>query len=1350
MPIDSSSILGIISEEDVIRAAISTSATKFGSQLHSTVCDHVKETYLDAMERQKTKKKIDVRRDLSQEQLQLLNDLYPERHIVSSNCERGTHSFAAASRKIETDLLLSRIPKKSWVYDIGGNWATHIKRNDGRRVHCCCPTIDIRDSARKTVRWASIEKYLDEKDEIPTEVGERIKRVQADEIKIYENLKNKRAQPEDLDGKWYCGNKFEECVFRAERAYAMAIHSIYDIDLMDLANALEEKRIKIMSGTFLFSVDLLLGKKSGSLPTMDGFFEVEGDYVKYGFKNDTNPGYKHKLSQLMKYLTKTFVVAKGGTIYYLELTEQRGDVMFFTMTDATEARMNGVVADESFKCIPIDNKSEVVFPIFEVDKQTDSLIFSEVLLSKDFVQRAIEYTGRLKPNQLTPDNVNTYLTSTNNTIIIGGSSRKNTTKVDATLIQQITTTLVVWTELMNLRQKRVLEKLRLQMKDDVDFKSLAHTAFLKVFGKVSYYQRALRCFANWLSYVHGTDAIQFHDVPLYAEITDRVKLWKTHAPNQGFVLDMEDLDVKIKMHEVSEREKRDVSRCIVSGKLGELQIHSEPSNNEEQTNGDYRDTRRRTTFEDLLEGEVATNFLDDWCEKNDHFNFSRDDALSKYAWGLKLLKGIWEFLLPPMDFAPVYVDDEQARLRMVHVNERRNTSDTGADGDVAACEVAADFSKAMDTLVDVVKKMDQKKLELVDKVKTSAVAVVELSKTKPVTGNSCAVDLWADFEKDLDDDDESGCGVSMVTKGKEVCQDNVGPVLLCGSSSRSSVSEVEKETDVVSVTDFGSTPAASCGGMVLDESVSVTSNDASVELPVTATTVATVETGNADAVIASSDESAFSDVNDKSWGSVAEEESDDTFYSCSGVISDKVKKSNLPKRPDFSKFPTVQQKAKHEAMWYLQCKIVSDRTTLRSIIDDHLRGMFHNGTCELPKDSAFLDYTADNSGTWMYGKPSRFGHSYGVGFSLDTRQRVSKCELVKLMWNHDSRGQVNQKPVNTRAFQYLLLSELSFMMNEMIIYRNLQQVMRKRERTKQARITLRDGVPGCGKSTWILNNANPTKDMILSVGKEATEDLKEKFMKKHRCVESDLKRIRTVDSFLMHDYDKYRAATVHFDEALMAHAGMVYFCADILGAKKVICQGDSQQIPFINRVESITLQYSKLVIDETEHVRLTYRSPVDVAHYLTKKSWYSGGRVTTKNPVMRSMKTVGPRDVKPMTSVHCVPYFKDAQYLTFTQSEKTDLYKALRNKGPVTVNTVHETQGKTFDDVIVVRLKTTENEIYPGGRKGQPYEIVATTRHRRSLVYYTAIEDRLFEDISDMQDVMESKLMKSLCPEFDK
>nr|BBJ37187.1 152-kDa protein [Japanese soil-borne wheat mosaic virus] len=1328
MPIDSSNILGIINEEEVVRAAIATSATRTNSELHRTVCEQIREQFLDTVENQKQKKKIDVRRDLTQEQLQTLNELYPERHIVTSGCERGTHSFAAASRKIETDLLLSRMPKNANVYDIGGNWATHLKRKDTRKVHCCCPVLDFRDAQRKTTRWLSVEKFLSEKDSISEHCGQKVLEIQEDEDRISNNLRKGAVAPEDLTGRWYCENRFEDCVYRAEKAYGMAIHSIYDISLDDLVNAMEEKRIKYLVGTFLFSVELFLGKKRGELTSVDGFFEIDGGNVKYGFYDDTNCGYRHDLQQLMEYLTKTFVKAKGGSVFYLELTEQRGDVMFFSLTDATEARMHGVVEDESFKCIPIESKDSVVFPLFELNKKSDELEFTEVLLPKSFVRRTIEYTARLKTNQLNPETVNSYLTSTNNTVIIGGSAKKTVEKVDAMLIPQITTTLIVWTELMNARQKKVLDRLRIQMKDDVGFMALAHASFSKMFGKVSFYQKALRSYANWISYCHGTDAIEFKNVPLYVEVKDRVKMWKQHAPNHGFSFDLEDLDEKIQLYKETERERKAISEFVVSDKLGDLSA-AVCEKEAREVSVEYRDRRRKVEATDLRNGEVFTNFVDEWCNKEDHFNHVHIEVENKYSLLVKIVIAVWEAIVPPMQFAPVYIDDEErdpSDAESVVELDLSETDDGSGKGDYA--EKPGSVEKA------------EKPIEArVSLEKGKEKVEVEDSAIRRGSGSS-SPDSETSMEDELVSDGESLFGRS--------CQATIySSTSLYGSSENDkSVGSASSEIDsrvLEAVEAAIDEMEKEVSAEVLAAVVVVTESSEPEVSEVVVENAATVECK--EQVVVDTTDSESDEERAKSWGSMAEEESDDTFYMNTMLISNKVQRSSLPKQPDFNKYNTVQQKAKQEYLWYLRCKMISDRTTLRSIIEDHLNGLYHNGNCDLPKNSCFLDYTKSVGGEWLYAKPLKAGHCYGVGFSLNSKGKISKCELLKLMWDVDARGQPLERPFNTKMFQFVLLNDLTFLMNEMIIFRNLQDTLQRKERTKQASIVLKDGVPGCGKSTWILNNANYIKDVVISVGKEAKEDLKEKFMKKYKCTESELGRIRTVDSYLMHDCGKkLRATTVHFDEALMTHAGAVYFCADLLGARKVICQGDSQQIPFVNRVESIKLQFAKLVIDKTDLIRMTYRSPIDVAHYLNYKSFYTGGRITTKNEVVRSMSVVGPRNVRPMTSVYSVPYVPGVQYLTFTQTEKDDLFKALRSKGHVNVNTVHETQGKTFDDVILVRLKTTENEIYPGGRNSKPYTIVGLTRHRRSLVYYTAIEDRLFFDLTEMRGVMEDKLLKNL------
>lgn len=1383
-----SNILGIINEEEIVRAAITTSATRTASALHGTICDNIREQLVDTVENQKTKKKIDVRRDLSQDQLQQLNDLYPERHIMTSACERGTHSFAAASRKIETDLLLSAIPKDAWVYDIGGNWATHVKRNDGRNVHCCCPVLDFRDAQRKMKRWMSVEKFKADREAIAPQIGEKIKEIALDETRISGNLKAGRTQPEDLSGKWYCENTFEDCVYRVDKAYAMAIHSIYDIPLSGLVDGLEEKGIRHMTGTFLFSVDMLLGKKRGDLPSVSGFFEVAGEFVKYGFYDDPNCGYKHNLSDLLEYLTKTFVKAKGGSVYYLELTEQRGDVMFFSLTDATEARLHGIGEDSSFKCLPLDAKDSVIFPLFEVDRKTDQLVFTEAIIPRSFLGRAIEYTVRLKTNQLNPETVNSYLSSTNNSIIIGGASKKTVEKVDPALLQQITTTMIVWTELNNCRQKQVLGKLRMQMKDDVDFFSLAKATLLKMFGKVSYFQRALRAYATWINYCYGTDAIKFRNVPLYVEVNDRVKLWQQHAPNFGFSFDIEELDQKIKLYKELEMEKKNISEFVAQEKLGDLYLGgTDAPITAAGSQSRVRSNRRKTTAKDLVGGAIHTNFLDDWVNTHGHWNAVEIHSEKRHPALALLLRG-WHLLVPPMQFAPIYVD------------EGCSDDDSEHDEDLVEKPVSEEKLQSVVSTVEEVTVVET--VETPEKPATPCKPVLHLSRYPDDHDDSCvcivtAVDNnylleWSCQKKAVGEVDT----VSERPHGKSVIVEQVplwtevgvreAALLDCvprGSGSGSPILMQERENDLVIVREpllaealRRNEKTAVIAEPVLPAQVAntvVTVEEVNASPKVSDTAAATVAEAAAEVVVpvaavaapvvvaeessgesgGSSDTTSVSDTPDeRSWGERAEMETDDDYHMYQELLNDVVERRPLPPVPDYRKFDTIQKKSKAEYVWYLSAKVTSDRTTLRSVIEDFAAGMFHNGNCDLPKDARFLDYSKSNVGEWVYGKPSRFGHAYGVGFTLNKDGKVGECKLVKLTWEHDKRKRFIEKPFNFMSHPYLLVSDHTFLMNEMTLYKNLYKVITaKKARKNEASIILKDGVPGCGKTTWILNNANYAKDVILSMGKEATEDVKERFAKKYKLVERDLKRIRTVDSYLMHDCGKeLRAAKLHFDEALMAHAGMVYFCADLVGARRVICQGDSQQIPFVNRVESITLRYSRLQIDKTERIRLTYRSPVDVAHYLNQKQYYTGGRIATTNPVVRSMKTVGPRCAKPMTSVHSVPYIQGTQYLTFTQMEKDDLAKALKGRGPVSVNTVHEAQGKTFDDVILVRLKSTDNPIYPGGINAQPYTIVSTTRHRRSLVYYTACEDRLHVDILAMQSVMEDKLMKSLYTENEK
>lgn len=1169
--------------------------------------------------------------------------MFPERHVTTTSVERGTHSMAAAMRKLETEIVLDSLPRNAWVFDIGGNWATHAKRNisEGglgmklRKVHCCCPLLDFRDSQRKTVRWIAVNNFIENCPSINPETGQRMKEIYDDNKRISDSSLKGDVSPEAMNGRWFCQNKFEDCVFEAEEAYAMAIHSIYDIDLTDLVDTMERKKIKMLKGTFLFSIDILLGAKSGKLPSVDGFFEVEGDKLTYSFFNDSNCGYTHSLRRLSRYLKETFVQAAGGSMYYLELTEMRGDVMFFSIVDASESMKMGVSKDESRKFLPIDGRDKVIFPLFVADDFSDELVLTETILPKDFVNKCIEYVIRSKENQLNVDNITNFLASTNNSIVINGSARRSTQKVESKLIVPIATTLLVYAEMQRASQKNIISKLRTYVKEQLSFSDLLGVSWKRIFGKRSIYQKAVKSFASWLKIANGPRILEFCEMPLYFEVIDRIDLWFKYSKDMNYTLDFQLLEKKVLNYVEEKKESDKVADLLMKDKFG---VTAKRKNDTIE----FVEKRKVYYSQSVPEGYVNGGFLQEWIDC-DHFKQEAAQSGSN-KWLTNIAEVLGDFCGSTLNYTPAY--DTVYELPVSEtLDESRSETSEEESSEESDGTIENDSYVGTDSTVDV---------------------------------KSVKFDVTSPVSSDLSSD--------------RVCLEKIHKnVFKFGSSSN--MSDISLED---------------------------------VE----------IEEHNCE----SKDEMALVEDHSVENFQVAIKHS-------SEADSNIVGRFRLPERPNFEIESRFSENAKIEFLWYLQCKMISDKSAMYDIVCDYVYDKYHLSDCLFPKDARFFDIRESK---WLFNKsvPKR-SYKYGVNFEIsnerDSDEPLEYCNLVELQWDCSRKNETKLLTGSMRG--YIMICDLTFLMNEREIYHKCWKIFNSKKMKNDLRVVLIDGVPGCGKSTWILNNANLNKEFVLSMGKEATDDLIDKFRKDKKFSPHLFEKIRTVDSFLMHGAKMNRANVFHFDEALMAHAGTVYFCAAILGARKVICQGDSVQIPFINRVESIELKYDKLKIDSIEKKRNTYRSPVDVACFLTKKNFYGNDTVKSVNRIFRSMKTVGPRDKRGMTSKYSIPKVREAQYLTFTQSEKEEMIQYLGKTQNWSVSTVHEAQGKTFDDVILVRLKETANEIYPGGRKSEPYTVVATTRHRRSLIYYTKAEDALYGDINEMMHVMEDTLCKHLIDE---
>nr|QHA33758.1 polyprotein [Atrato Virga-like virus 6] len=269
-------------------------------------------------------------------------------------------------------------------------------------------------------------------------------------------------------------------------------------------------------------------------------------------------------------------------------------------------------------------------------------------------------------------------------------------------------------------------------------------------------------------------------------------------------------------------------------------------------------------------------------------------------------------------------------------------------------------------------------------------------------------------------------------------------------------------------------------------------------------------------------------------------------------------------------------------------------------------------------------------------------------------------------------------------------------------------------------ITLRSGVPGCGKTKRIIDSVTEN-DFIVTSTRENKEDIIS------RC-EKMKNRTKTIHSLIINkDNVKADVNKLYIDEALMSHAGEIMIVINALRPTEVIMSGDEQQIPYINRLPFVEMKCSDAtrICNNLCYDNQSYRVPRDVALLFTKT--YKNGFITTKE-ITRSM------DYEIVSSPSSIP--KGSQVLVFKQTEKNPL-KALGH----VVSTVHEYQGKQAEVIYLYRDSIFPLEpIY----KSAPHILVALTRHSRKFVYYTKIRDEITQLIDKAKKFTEQDLREKL------
>lgn len=287
-------------------------------------------------------------------------------------------------------------------------------------------------------------------------------------------------------------------------------------------------------------------------------------------------------------------------------------------------------------------------------------------------------------------------------------------------------------------------------------------------------------------------------------------------------------------------------------------------------------------------------------------------------------------------------------------------------------------------------------------------------------------------------------------------------------------------------------------------------------------------------------------------------------------------------------------------------------------------------------------------------------------------------------------------------------------------------------------ITLENTPPGGGKTTRLVEEylKLPHQTLVVTANSGSAEDINAAISKKTK---KPKRRVaRTADSRLMNWVGVHEMAVCRIDECFLLHLGQLKLVSVISKAKSVVLYGDENQIPFINRIAAFRCKEELLKTNliDTKHIDGSYRCPGDVCWYLSQLKNDKGSMCYPKG--VRKM-----HDGRPTRSVSAskilseddVPTEGYDVYLVYTQKEKGRLEKTFKQKRTkAKVMSVHESQGKTFKNVAVVRTKDTDDIVFDS----LGHHIVAVSRHTNELKYFVVskkFNDRLGKAVGAMQSV---------------
>ncbi|APG77698.1 RdRp [Hubei virga-like virus 9] len=428
-------------------------------------------------------------------------------------------------------------------------------------------------------------------------------------------------------------------------------------------------------------------------------------------------------------------------------------------------------------------------------------------------------------------------------------------------------------------------------------------------------------------------------------------------------------------------------------------------------------------------------------------------------------------------------------------------------------------------------------------------------------------------------------------------------------------------------------------------------------------------------------------------------------------------------KPSFYGDSTTDSRIKNAMAEIIEYWRVSDAMITNNCVEFHKSMRLH--------DRRFISSTAESpEGYAVYDRIER----RWIVKSLKQEAKYEYCcDGQKMMLFDDAIALENDV-----ASRYLVVSSDTVLMQDAKLYKGAVNVCQRigDQCFEDVEVQLVSGVPGCGKTTEAIRNftfpcPGTDGDIILFPTKVAADDFRERLKRQHKTVDEKVLKmhVMTIDSFLINDrkYPAYGKLLV--DEALMLHCGAIFVAACKARVKRIYLIGDVKQIPWINRTPlRVTRQNITDIVTPTRYLSVSYRCTVSTAAMLS--GLYPNGMMANGTTTGDMQYRITPNPLVGYTD-------KSAHYLVYTQGDKREFMA--NNKG-LSVNTIHEYQGKENDHIVLIRGTSKALDLY----EKIAYNLVAVSRHKVSFTYVTpnAVKDAVIPMIARVNNTSKPQLMK--------